>query len=89
MEAHIIVKGIVQGVGYRFFTVAAAKRLNIKGWVRNKLDGTVEAVAQGSPTQLEQFIKELKQGPSGAVVEEVLVNYKSPATVYSNFNVLR
>lgn len=88
-EAHITVRGLVQGVGYRFFAVEIAKRFNIKGWVRNKADGTVEVTAQGQSSQLEQFIKELKQGPPSALVEEVKVNYKSAATVYSNFKVLR
>jgi acylphosphatase len=89
LEAHIIVRGLVQGVGYRFFAEAVAKRLNIKGWVRNKADGSVEIVAQGSPNQLEQFITELKQGPPAAVVEEVQVNYKPAITTYSDFKVVR
>ncbi|HEX3140738.1 MAG TPA: acylphosphatase, partial [Rhizobacter sp.] len=50
------IRGVVQGVGYRWFMVQAARRLGIGGWVRNRRDGSVEAVVAGPPAALEQIV---------------------------------
>jgi len=63
------VHGRVQGVGYREFCVDAARRLGIRGWVRNRRDGTVEALLQGAPLQLEALCEKLREGPAFAVVQ--------------------
>lgn len=89
LEAHIVVKGLVQGVGYRFFAVRQADRLNIKGWARNNPDGTVEVIAQGSQEKLARFIELLEQGPTAAKVAGIEVNYREAATIYPDFKVLR
>lgn len=60
---HFIVKGIVQGVGFRFFTYANAKKLKINGWVRNLDSGDVEVEAQGTYEAIEIFRTSLKRGP--------------------------
>ena len=65
------VHGQVQGVGYRFFARQAARHLNLQGYVRNRTDGTVEVVAEGEKHALDQFLIQLKQGPSAATVERV------------------
>ncbi len=64
-------KGRVQGVGFRFFAVRAARRHGLDGWVRNLHDGGVEALAQGEPASLEAFGTELRRGPAGARVASV------------------
>lgn len=64
----IVVHGRVQGVGYRAACVVAARQMGIAGWVRNRRDGTVEAVAQGDPGQLLTFCEWMRQGPPGAQV---------------------
>ncbi|VVD66855.1 acylphosphatase [Pandoraea pneumonica] len=64
----IIVHGVVQGVGYRASCVVAARRIGVSGWVRNRRDGTVEAIAQGSADQLLAFCEWMRQGPPGAQV---------------------
>ena len=69
----VVVEGFVQGVGYREFTRRAALRLNVSGWVRNRSDGAVEALVQGSRADVDALIAELRKGPRLAVVDNVSV----------------
>lgn len=69
------ISGRVQGVFYRVCTRDEAKRLGLTGWVRNRRDGRVEAFVRGSEQQLDQLIAWCRLGPSGAVVEEVMVHW--------------
>ena len=69
----VLVEGAVQGVGYREFTRRAALRLNVSGWVRNRSDGAVEALARGSPAAVEALIAEMRQGPRFAIVDNLSV----------------
>ena len=66
-----IIRGRVQGVGYRFFAIRAASRLGVLGSVKNLPDGTVEAIAEGTPEALAEFRAELWRGPSYAQVATV------------------
>ena len=66
-----LITGIVQGVGFRFFTERAARLLGLRGYVRNRRDGRVEAVAAGSAERLEAFIGQLRVGPAGAKVDGI------------------
>ncbi len=66
-----LITGIVQGVGFRFFTERAARSLGLCGYVRNLRDGGVEAVAVGSAESLDAFIGQLRVGPAGARVDGV------------------
>jgi acylphosphatase len=68
-DLHVLVSGVVQGVGFRWFVRERARRLGLSGWVRNRADGTVEVVAAGDPSQLHLFRRELLRGPDGAQVE--------------------
>lgn len=72
MTKQFFIYGRVQGVGFRYFTWKEAKKLGIKGSVRNRADGSVEAIAQGSEEQLEAFEQWLKLGPRTAKVERVM-----------------
>src|SRR5690348_8779139 len=64
MEArHFIVRGRVQGVGFRFFAEREARRAGVHGWVRNRADGAVETLAIGERGALENFRRRLEQGP--------------------------
>jgi acylphosphatase len=65
--------GRVQGVGFRYSTVHAAARSGVTGWVRNRLDGSVEVFAQGPPGPLQTFREWLHQGPRAARVDTVTV----------------
>lgn len=67
------VRGRVQGVGYRYATVMRARELGVTGWVRNRRDGSVEAVVQGPPEAVEALIAWARRGPEAAFVESVEV----------------
>ena len=66
-----IVTGRVQGVGYRFFAERAARDLELRGWVRNLPDGSVETVAEGEEEAIARYFDRLRQGPRGARGEGV------------------
>lgn len=66
-----IVKGDVQGVGFRFFVQHKATALGLTGWAKNLENGTVEVYAVGSPTYLSDLAESLKEGPQQARVESV------------------
>ena len=72
------VSGMVQGVGFRFFTQDEAERLRLSGYVRNLRDGRVEVYAIGGPGQLDTLRASLKRGPSGAMVSQVTEEPASP-----------
>lgn len=65
------IEGSVQGVGYRFFAVDEARRLGLDGWIRNRSDGSVEAVVSGPTKDVESFVALCMRGPSGARVTNV------------------
>jgi acylphosphatase len=69
----VIVEGFVQGVGYRHFAYHAASRLGLSGWVRNRANGTVEALISGPPQAIEAMLAELRRGPRGAQVRSVVL----------------
>lgn len=70
----LLIKGKVQGVYYRASAAEEARRLGCTGWVKNRPDGSVEALAAGSQQNLDAFVAWCKKGPARAVVSEVLVN---------------
>jgi|SRR5580698_8095954 acylphosphatase len=69
----VLVGGSVRGVGYREFTRRAAMRLGVSGWVRNRSEGAVEALARGPPAAVEALIAEIRKGPRFATVNSVSV----------------
>jgi acylphosphatase len=74
VSRHLIVHGRVQGVGYRNYIQYKAGLLNVKGWVRNRPDGSVEAVVHGSPEAVAEIIDCAKRGPRAAEVTAVTVS---------------
>ena len=71
MARHYLVRGRVQGVGYRNYVEHVAARLEIQGYVRNRRDGTVEVFAMGSPERLHELRHALRKGPMMAHVADV------------------
>ncbi len=81
------IEGIVQGVGFRYYTYRMARELGIHGYVRNLPDGRVEVYAEGSLEQLDRFRQTLAQGPPAAVVERVVEEPVEPAGTWTAFEI--
>ena len=77
-EGHVArrlrIRGAVQGVGYRWTMILEAKRLGVRGWVRNRRDGSVEAAVAGEPLAVEAIVAWAKRGPPGSSVDAVEVS---------------
>lgn len=81
------ISGMVQGVGFRYYVWHQARHLGLNGYVRNLPDGSVKAEAEGEEGNLQQFIEAVKRGPSGAVVDEVKIEWKECTGEYREFNI--
>lgn len=76
---HVIITGRVQGVGFRAFVEREAAALGLDGWVRNRRDGTVEAVFAGDESEIQHILMELNAGPPAAAVTDVRTGvYEGP-----------
>ena len=82
-----VVRGRVQGVGFRWFVEREAHMLQIAGWVRNDPNGTVEVFAQGTREQLAGLHSRLREGPRAARVDDVDVSDAAPAPGLSSFQI--
>jgi acylphosphatase len=86
---HAVVRGSVQGVGFRATTFDEARRLGLAGWVRNRLDGTVEVQAEGAEPKLNLFLAYLRGGPLGARVAGVVEDWSEEQGAPFPFQVKR
>lgn len=82
-----IVSGLVQGVGFRYFTQASAMRAGVRGWVENLPDGRVAIAANGEAGALEQFERDIRSGPSGARVDDVETREARPDGRHAGFSI--
>src|SRR4051812_14423057 len=82
-----VVRGRVQGVGFRFFVERAARLEGLRGWVRNLPDGRVEVRAEGDNEAVERLEQKLWRGPSGAIVESVDAEMEPPSTDLHDFHI--
>lgn len=87
MRATIIVQGLVQGVGYRFFAVEYARRFNIRGYAKNLSNGNVEIVAEGDESAIKGFVEQLKIGPPSSHVSAVDVTWNDSEFGFSDFDI--
>ncbi|MFZ6027354.1 MAG: acylphosphatase [Chloroflexota bacterium] len=85
IRLHAIVRGTVQGVGFRMFVVDVAQRLSLTGWVRNRWDDTVEVTAEGEKPGLEALVEALSRGPRMAAVDKVDVEWLPATGEYKQF----
>lgn len=86
-ELHAVVHGYVQGVGFRYFASRKASSLSIRGYTRNRSDGSVEVVAQGTRSALENLLVALRQGPSAGEVDEVETTWREPTEHFRSFSI--
>ena len=84
-RVHVIVRGRVQGVYFRASTRDQARQLGLAGWVRNCADGSVELIAEGETTKLEQLVTWCLSGPRGAAISEVSVEWQETAGEFVGF----
>lgn len=82
---HYLIRGRVQGVGYRYFAREAAQRWNVQGYVRNLATGDVEIRAEAEESLLSAFRQELEHGPHGARVSEVVEKEIPVTRTYTSF----
>jgi acylphosphatase len=87
VRAEIIVNGLVQGVGYRYFVLREAKRLELKGFTQNLYTGEVMTVAEGEKGIIEELINKLKVGPIHASVKSCKVDWLEPKNEFTDFEV--
>jgi acylphosphatase len=87
-QAKIIVTGTVQGVFYRYSTKKKADEFGLRGTVRNLPDGRVEVVCEGDEKAVQRLIEWCRQGPRGAVVRDVAIEWKEVTNTFENFSIL-
>ena len=86
-ETHIIVRGRVQGVGFRFAAQRAGRTIGVSGFVRNLANGDVEIVAQGDPERVERMIDWARRGPPAASVEKIEVESRDRTATFRDFDI--
>ena len=85
--AHVIIEGRVQGVGYRVWTQRVATELELRGWVRNRADGSVEAVFQGPDDVVTTMLARCKMGPRAARVTNIAEASAAASEMFADFMV--
>jgi len=84
---HAYVRGRVQGVGFRYFTLDAAHTLGLTGWVRNLRDGRVEVIAEGALEDLNRLLAMLRRGPVSGKVTDVDYEFTGAKGEFTGFRV--
>jgi acylphosphatase len=87
VRVHLWVSGRVQGVGFRAFVASAAGRMGITGWVRNVGYDTVEALAEGSRLQVDQFVELVNLGPRSSRIDERRVEFETYGAEFTDFQI--
>lgn len=85
--AHIVVEGLVQGVGFRYFVHRHATSLGLTGSARNLYDGNVEIEVEGDRSVIEELLKLLKVGPRSAQVRNLVIEWKDFQNRYRHFEI--
>jgi len=87
VRAEIVVNGLVQGVGFRYFVQREANKLGLKGFVKNLFTGEVLTVVEGEKAIVEEMINKLRVGPSHASVKSCKVDWQEPKNEFTDFEV--
>lgn len=86
-RAHLLISGKVQGVCYRSFTQNAAHSCNVKGWVKNCGDGSVEAIFEGEKDDIEKLIALCQKGPSASRVTNINIQWEDHKNEFDSFSI--
>ncbi len=86
-QLHAVIRGRVQGVGFRYNAQAKAQRLSLGGWVKNLADGAVETLAVGPQDALDNYLNWLHKGPSGAHVAAVDAEWNDSLQTFPSFEI--
>lgn len=84
---HARVIGRVQGVGFRYYVMGVAGEIGLRGWVRNRWDGSVEVVAEGKKEKLSELLRALQRGSISSVVTEVKEHWLENTGEFNGFSV--
>lgn len=87
VRAEIVVNGLVQGVGYRYYVYREAQKLGVFGYVKNLYTGEVLTVVEGDKAKIEDLIKKLRIGPSHASVKNCVVEWQQPKDEFNSFEI--
>jgi len=87
-KVKIIIKGFVQGVGFRYFIYRNAQALNLSGYAKNLINGNVEVLLEGDDNNVDEMISILKQGPSRSIVNSIELDYSDFKGEYIGFSIL-
>jgi acylphosphatase len=86
-QVHVLISGLVQGVGYRHSTYRKALDLGLHGWVRNLPNGNVEAVFQGDRARIERMLEWCRRGPAIARVDRVTTDWQPAEHEFDDFQI--
>jgi acylphosphatase len=87
VRAHVIIEGRVQGVFFRYHTQDKAYQIGVKGWVKNRRDGRVEAVFEGNKDRVDQIIEWCRHGPPDARVANVHLTWEDYTGEFEDFSI--
>jgi len=87
-QLHLLIHGKVQGVFYRDFVKKTADSLELKGWVRNNPNETVEVVAEGEEEKLKKLLEKCKDGPAAAKVDDIGLEWRKATGEFDKFSII-
>ena len=87
VRIHALVRGAVQGVGFRYFVLKTARAAELTGFVKNLRDGCVEILAEGPREELERFAEDVSEGPRYGLVHDVQLKWSEPTGEFASFEV--
>ena len=85
---HLLIKGRVQGVGFRYFSYQIGVNLLLQGWVRNRINGDVEILAEGPMEKLNLLLREVRKGPPSSHVIDIDITWDAPIGDLPSFTIL-
>ncbi len=86
-KVSIVVRGRVQGVGFRYYVQTKAIEIGVTGWVKNLYDGSVATIAEGKEEDLEQFLEKVKKGPSFSIVRDMDIKWGEFSGDFPSFEI--